>query len=184
MTTLSNTTRRRMLQLLGASALVPLAACVTASKNGGVTTITVNGAKALTDAQAVQASLTAILATPSLVAAMTADQLATAKAGLAAINQTVSDLQTAIPTGVATATIDTTTVQSLAKSLITDAQNTLLIVQNVLGVLHGTTFTMIGNYVSAALSLLPFLELAVGLVSDTHVPSKYSEAEAVAICHS
>ncbi len=179
-----HTTRRHALRLLGAATLIPLAACVTTSKNGGVTTVTVNGTKALADAQAVQASLTSILATPSLVAVMTPAQLTDAKAGLVAINQTIADLQTAIPTGVVSATIDTTTVQTLIKSLVSDAQNVLLIVQSVFSALHGTTAATIGNYISAALALLPFLELAVGLASSTHVTPKYTEAEAVAICHS
>ena len=65
-------------------------------------------------------------------------------------------------------------------SLLGDAQTVLNLALGVAHTLPGDAATQVGNYVAAALALIPVVQVTAGLVS-TPAPAAMSETEALAI---
>jgi hypothetical protein len=156
-------TRRRA--LFGAAFAMPavlLGACAVTS-SGSTTTVTIDVTRIVTDGKAIIASVQAASLIPA-VSALLGPNLLAVQTALAAANASLSEIETLTGGTVVLAT-DTSRVQALATSLLADAQTALSIVQGVLVHLSGTVVTQVQTYVSAALALLPFVQLAAGLSS-------------------
>ena len=169
--------RRRLLSLSALGAGVLLGGC-TVTRGGGTTTVTINTAKLVTDAQAILSALAAILIAPSVILALGPNYV-TAQAALVAARATVAEIE-ALTGGSVTVTLDTTRLQALVTSLLGDAQTVLNLALGVDRTLPGDAATQVGNYVAAALALIPVVQVTVGLVS-TSAPVSMSETEALAI---
>lgn len=171
--------RRRLLSLstIGAGSL--LAGC-TITRGTGTTAVTINTAKLVTDGQAILSALSAILAAPSVIVALGVNYVA-ARAALVAAQAIMAEMQ-ALTGGSVTVTVDTTRLQSLVTSLLSDAQTVLNLVLSVDHTLVGEAATRIGDYVAAALALIPVMQVTADLVA-TSPAAAMSEAQALAIAH-
>ena len=169
--------RRRLLSMsvLGAGGL--LGGC-TVTRGGGTTTVTINTAKLVTDAQAILSALAAILIAPSVILALGPNYV-TAQAALVAAKAAVAEIE-ALTGGSVAVTLDTAQLQAPVTSLLGDAQMVLNLVLGIDRTLPGDAATRIGNYVAATLALIPVVQVTVGLVS-TPAPAAMSETDALAI---
>lgn len=172
--------RRHLLRLSAVGAGGLLAGCTVTRGGGGVTAITIDTARLVTDAQAILSALSAILAAPTVIVALGADYAA-AQAALLAAQGLIAEIR-ALTGGSVTVTVDTARLQSLVTSLLGDAQTVLNLVLGVDRQLTGVAATRIGDYVAAALALIPVVQAAADLAA---VPSAaaMSEAQALAIAH-
>ncbi len=171
--------RRRLLSLstIGAGSL--LAGC-TITRGTGTTTATINTAKLTTDGQAILSALSAILSAPSVIVALGVNYV-TARAALVAAQAIMAEIQT-LTGGSVTVTVDTARVQSLVTSLLSDAQTVLNLVLGIDHTLAGEVATRIGDYVAAALALIPVVQVTADLVGAAP-PAGMSEVQALAIAH-
>lgn len=152
--------RRHLLALAPAlAASAALAACTTTTSNG-VTTVTLDTARIVDDGGAIIAAITSALAAQSLRLIM-GDKVPLAQEALAGA-QTALDQIKALTGGSVSAKLDTTTVRAEVTSLLGDAQTALGLVQGALTTMPGKLVADIQNYVSAALTLIPFVQLAAG----------------------
>lgn len=169
--------RRNILALTPAALL---AACVTTS--GSITTLTLDTAKIDTDGSAIITALGTVLSAPSIMVLLGAD-LVPAQAALAAAKLALSQFD-ALTKGSVSISVDTSQAKALITSLIADAQTILSLVQSIMpNVPSGTLLTTIGNYVAAVLTLIPLIQLAIGLASVKPSKPLMSEADALRIAN-
>ena len=161
--------------VIGAGGL--LGGC-TVTRGGGTTTVTIDTARLVTDGQAILSALSAILAAPSVILALGANDL-TAQAALLAARAVMAEIEV-LTGGSVTVTVDTARLQALVTSLLGDAQTVLNLVMGVDRSLSGSAATRIGNYVAAALALIPVVQVTAGLVS-APPPAAMSEDDALAV---
>ena len=165
--------------LLGASALLPLAACgiVTTTTTNGVTTITVNVARVDAWAQAganaatLIADLPGIAATPASVAILGIVALVKLDAGAfdkAANGQTVL-------------TFDANSVPASIASLASDARTLLGDARAALPNVASTAMNDAQTYVNAVQTLVSLFDATVGGVKVGAVPAPMTEAQALAV---
>lgn len=172
--------RRRL--LVGSTLLASgflLAAC-TASNNGGIHTVTVDTGRIVTDGKAIIATISAVLSIPSLAVALGSNYVL-AQAALAAAQAALVEIEN-LTGGSVTTTLDTTRLQTLVTTLLNNVQTALMLVQGAVAKLAGSDAAKVGTYVSAALSLIPFLQLAAGFASARpDAASSMSEADALRV---
>ena len=170
--------RRRLLSLSAVGIVGALAACKT-STSGGVTNVTLDVTRIVTDGKAILASLSAALLAPS-IAVLLGPNYAAAQAALAAAQLALTEIES-LTGGTISVTLDTTKVQALVTSLLGDAQTALSLLQSIVGKLTGTVATAVGNYVAASLALIPFVQMAAGFTSAHPGAVGMTEAEALAV---
>ncbi len=173
--------RRRLLSLSAAGSASLLAGC-TVTRGTGTTTVAINTARLVTDTQAMLSALSAILAAPSVIVALGADYVA-ARAALVGAQAIMAEIQS-LTGGSVTVTVDTARLQALVTSLLADAQTVLNLVLGIDRRLTGQIATRIGDYVAAALALIPMVQVTADLVRSPPVGAAMSEAEALAIARS
>ena len=174
--------RRRLLSLSATGAGSLLAGC-TITHGTGTTTVTINTTKLVTDAEAILSALSAILQAPSVIMALGINYAA-AQAALAAAQALMVEIQ-ALTGGSINVTINTAKLQSLVTSLLSDAQMVLNLVLGIDRKLTGEAATKVGDYVAAALALIPMVQAAADLVDQSAAPvATMSEEDALAIVRS
>jgi hypothetical protein len=152
--------RRTLLHLAPA---IILAACTT-TKNGDVTTWTIDTHKVNVDGSAILQALGAMLAAPS-IAVLLGPNLITAQTSLDAAMIALSAFDT-MTSGSMSATYDPHKAQATILSFIGDVQQVLALVQQIMPKISiGSVATSIGDYVAAVQALLVFVEVTVGLSS-------------------
>jgi hypothetical protein len=173
-------TRRRA--LIGASLAMPVAliAGCTVASSGGVSTVTIDVARIVTDGKAIIASVSAAALIPA-VSTLLGANLLTVQTALAAANASLSEIQS-LTGGSVVLSADTSKVQTLVTSLLADAQTALSIVQGVIAGLTGAIATKVQTYIAATLALLPFVQIAAGLTAArVGSVSTMTEAQALAV---
>lgn len=173
--------RRSLLRLALLSGGAMLAAC-TATRNGTITTVTLDAARIVTDGRAVLGALDGVLAIPAVAASLGAN-LATAKAALDAAGLALSEIQT-LTGGAVTVSIDTARVQTLVTSLLGDVQSVLGPLQGALPSLPAALSalaTELSTVIDAVRTLIPLLQLAAGLVGSPPAAPPMTETQALAI---
>jgi hypothetical protein len=172
--------RRHLLHLSAFGGAGLLAACTTIH-SGGVTTATIDVARVVSDSQAILSTISAALLAPGLIALL-GPNYATAQAALVAAQLVLSEIEAFTgSSGTISVSTDTTKIQALVVSLLSDAQTALALVQGVLGKLPGSEAMTAGNAIAAALALIPMVQLAAGLAGTRSVAGPMSEAQALAV---
>lgn len=150
--------RRTILHLAPAAVL---AACTT-TKNGNVTTWSIDTHKIDIDGNAILQAANSMLAAPS-IAVLLGPNLVTAQAAIIAAEAALSAFD-AMTGGTMSATYDPTKAQATIVSFIGDIQQVLALVQQVMPKISvSNVATAIGNYIAAVQALLVFVQVAVGL---------------------
>jgi len=165
--------------LLLTSPAMLLAAC-TVTKNGSAT-ITIDTHKVDTNGTAILQALNSVLAAPS-IAILLGPNLAIAEAAVVAAQAALAAFDS-LTGGSLSATYDPTKAQATILSFISDTQQVLSIVQQVLPKISvSSTATSVGNYIAAVQTLLAFLPVAIGLASvSITAPPPMSEEQALQI---
>ena len=133
--------------LLLTSPAMLLAAC-TVTKNGSSTTITIDTHKVDTNGTAILQALNSVLAAPS-IAILLGPNLAIAEAAVVAAQAALAAFDS-LTGGSLSATYDPTKAQATILSFISDTQQVLSIVQQVLPKISvSSTATSVGNYIAA-----------------------------------
>ena len=175
--------RRQLLKMLGGGGLAALLGACAISKGGGTTTATIDVKRIVTDSSAIIAAVTAALTAPALIAALGPAKVVAAEAALTAANGALAAIEQ-LTGGTVVLSVDTSKLQALVTSLLADAQTALTIVQGVVSGLTGAVATQVANYVSAALSLIPFVQLAASLSSSfAHGVAIMDEDRAIAVAY-
>ncbi len=175
--------RRQLLAMLGAGGLAALLGACTISKGGGTTSATIDVKRIVTDSSAIIAAVTAALTAPALIAALGPAKVVVVEAALTAANGALAAIEQ-LTGGTVVLAVDTSRLQALVTSLLADAQTALTIVQGVVSGLTGAVATQVANYISAALSLIPFVQLAAELSSSfSHSIATMDEDRAIAVAY-
>lgn len=153
-----------------------LSACTSKTVNG-ITTVTIDVDRVNTDGNAMISALSAILLTPQMVVAL-GPNLVIAQAALVAAKLALQQFDTQTK-GKLTLTTNTTTAVALIGSLISDAQTILALVQGSLSSLTTAVANRVTYYVTPAIALVSFLQIAVGLAGAKGVTPPMGEADAV-----
>ena len=166
--------------LLLTSPAMLLAAC-TVTKNGSTTTIMIDTHKVDTNGTAILQALNSVLAAPS-IAILLGSNLAIAEAAVVAAQAALAAFDS-LTGGSLSATYDPTKAQATILSFISDTQQVLSIVQQVLPKISvSSTATSVGNYIAAVQTLLAFLPVAIGMASvSITAPPQMTEAQALQI---
>ena len=158
--------------LIAAITLAPLAACTT---TGSTTALDIN--RIVTDGGAIVTAAQAAIVAPS-VTKLLGSKLDTAVAALAAAKSALAEIQTV--TG-GTASVDTSTVQALVTTLLSNSQTVLTIGTSAVPQLSGAMATQIGDYLAAAQALIPLVQVAAQLSKTGAERPRMTEAQALAV---
>jgi hypothetical protein len=147
--------------LLSAPAAI-LVACTTTKNGGGSTTYSIDTHKVDIEGTAILQALGAMLAAPS-IAMLLGPNYVSAQAAVAAAQAALASFDE-LTGGTMSTTYDPAKAQALILSLISDAQQVLMLVQQITPKISaGSVATAIGNYVAAVQALLVFLQASIGL---------------------
>lgn len=170
--------RRRLLSLSTVGGATLLGAC-TVIHAGGTGTATLDVERIVVDSKAILSAVSAALLIASLVTAL-GPNYAIAQAALLAAQGTLSEIE-ALTGGSVTVILDKTKLQTLVVSLLSDLQTALTLMQAAVVTMTGSVVTTIATYISAALSLIPIVQIAAGLVTARPRSGLMSESQALAV---
>ena len=166
--------------LLAALPFMSLGACsVATTSNNTVGTLDVD--RIVTDGDAILSACRAALLAPS-VAVLLGTNYSVAQASLAAGQAVLTEIR-AVTGPAVTVNVDTAKVQTLVTSLLADAQQVLTLVQGALGRVPGTISTQLQNYVDAALTLIPLVQVAAALAGMRTTVPVMTESTALRIAN-
>ncbi len=164
-------------QLLSLSAAGLLAACTTTTQ-GGSTTATLDVAKIVADSTAILSGLSSLLTMPAVIIALGV-HYAAAEAALVAAQVALAEIEK-LTNGSISVTVDTSTVQPLVTTLLSDVQTVLALVQGALATMTGSAAARVADAVSAVLALIPFVRLAAGFAGAMPAAGAMDEQQALA----
>lgn len=169
----------RLVLLSGAS----LATACTVRSGGGTTSVTLDIARLVTDGRSILSALNGALSIPAVFMVL-GTNLAIAQASLSAAQLALTEIE-ALAGNTLTVSIDTTRVQTLVVTLLSDAQSILALIQGVVPQLTASMPTATANdlasLVAAVVTLVPLVQLAAGLATALPGAAPLDESQARAI---
>lgn len=171
--------------LLGAAlwAVLPFAVVdCTTTRSGAVVTTQIDTARIDQDGRAVAIALNGILAIPGVSEALGPANAALARASIAGIQTGIDDIDGATG-GTETVTLDLTSLQSKVNAVVSEAHAVLTLVLQIAPRLPAPVNAQVVDKAQAALTLLPFVQLAVQLAAAarTQTHPMMSEQQALSV---
>lgn len=146
--------------MTGMVGLVGLAGC-TRVTSGGITTVTLDVARITRDGRAIVDALDRAVSNPGL-GLLLGGNLIAAQAAIAGARAVLAEIDS-LTQGTVSASIDTSSVQAAVSTLLVDAQSVLALTQNAVSSGSASAAGAL-NYLSAAATLITFLQVAADLV--------------------